>query len=37
MYIIRKVELNPNYFEEVKEIKRNNKHWQDLNTCYLFY
>ncbi len=36
MDIIRKVELNPRYFEEVKEIKRNSKHWQDLNPRYLF-
>ena len=36
MDIIRKLELNPMYFEEVKEIKRNYKNWQDHNPRYLF-
>ena len=36
MDIIKKADLNPRYFEEVKDIKRKCQSWQDYNTRYLF-
>ena len=36
MDIIKKADLNPRYFEEVKDIKSKCQSWQDYNTRYLF-
>ena len=36
MDIRQKADLNPQYFEEVKVLKRKCQSWQDYNTRYLF-
>jgi hypothetical protein len=36
MDIIKKADLNPRYFEEVKDLKSICHSWQDFNKRYLF-